>query len=122
MAFASRIDIAAGCCWVAERDGELCGYTLAHPWSSGMPPAVDTVLDVLPDDAERVLYVHDLSVSSTATGAGFGRRLVGCALAAARRVDLQRAELVAVPGAAPGVLAEQVSGYGGEAAYMERSL
>ncbi|HUH89171.1 MAG TPA: GNAT family N-acetyltransferase [Lysobacter sp.] len=134
-AFASRLAIAAGCCRVAERDGELCGYILAHPWPSGMPPAVDTVLDAPPDDADRVLYVHDLSVSSTATGAGFGRRLVDCALDAARRAGLQRAELVAVPGAAQfwqrlgfealpvaGTLAEQVHGYGREAVYMGRVL
>jgi predicted N-acetyltransferase YhbS len=135
VAFASRLDIAEGCCRVAERDGELCGYILAHPWPSGRPPAVDTVLDAPPDDADRVLYVHDLSVSSTAAGTGFGLRLVDSALDAARRIGLQRVELVAVPGAArywqrlgfealpmTGALAEQVCGYGHEAVYMGRVL
>lgn len=135
VAFASRIAIAKGCCRVAERDGELCGYILAHPWPSGRPPAVDTVLDTPSDDADRILYVHDLSVSSTAAGTGFGRQLVDSALDAARQLGLQRVELVAVPGAqaywrrlgfealpVTRALAEQVRGYGREAVYMGRVL
>ncbi len=133
-ALASRLQFAGGCCHVADIDRRPVGYILAHPWLSMQPPAVDTVLS-LPSGEARVLYVHDLSVSAAAKGAGLGARLLDAALGAGRRSGLVRAELVAVPGAARfwqgrgfrpldvgPELAAKVRLYGDGAVYMGREL
>ena len=121
---------------VAEADGCALGYILAHPWSSGRPPPVDSVLAPLPSTGvARILYVHDLSVAGHAKGGGLGLRLLDAALDAARRNGLRSAELVAVPGASGfwqrmgfrplpmgPELARKVRHYGDDALYMGRDL
>lgn len=153
VAFSSRLEVGPDTCWVAEREGRIHGYILAHPWYPGLPPAVDTVIEVPPavvrdagapglaaslDSQEpiaRVHYVHDLSVSPDAKGAGLGRELVAHSLRAAWHLGLRESELVAVPGAAvywsrlgytevpvTAALAEKLRCYGAGAVYMRRAF
>lgn len=130
-AFASRLDVAAPYCLVAELDGTLVGYLLAHGWPRQSPPAVGQLLSRTA--ASEVLFIHDLSVGSAGRGLGIGRRLVEKAFEIAARDKLRTAELIAVEGAASywkslgfaqvataPALAKAVAKYGPAARWMER--
>lgn len=132
-AFASRLTLAGSCCLAATRDGDLIAYLLAHGWPSRAPPPIGAVLaDPI---ADEVLFIHDLAVSPAGRGTGVGRQLVARAFDLAARDGLNRAELIAVEGAAgywqrlgftsPDVSAElagKISAYGPAARWMERSI
>lgn len=97
-AFVSRISLAASYCLAATRGEELLGYLLAHGWSRETPAPVGTVLmDGVPSEA---LFIHDLATASSGRGLGIGRKLVTRAFELAAQDGLQRAELIAVEGAA----------------------
>ena len=127
VAFASRIAVAPDWCWAVETDGRLDAYLLSHPWKSMDPPPPDTVLKGAGGD---VWYIHDLSVAPSARGRDLGTRLLATCLDA--HPDVQRSELVAVPGAAPFwtrrgwtespsvVLRAKVAVYGEGSSYLER--
>lgn len=130
-AFASRLDVASPFNLAAERHGELLGYLLAHGWPAESPPPVGAVLD--PQQTGDTLFLHDLAVSPIARGTGLGRRLVETAMESARAAGLDRAELIAVegaaeywrrlgfePGAPPPPLAAKVAQYGPSAQWMWR--
>jgi GNAT superfamily N-acetyltransferase len=114
-------------------DGQLQGYLVSHPWRDGVPPALDAILEGLPD-APSCWYLHDCAVDAGAKGRGVAARLHHVAVDRARALGLPRAALVAVGGAAgfwrrfgyvpkelPG-MAQRLADYGPDAAYMERLL
>lgn len=132
-AFASRLNLADSYCLAATRGGALIAYLIAHGWPSQAPPPVDVVL--MAEAASEVLFIHDLAVSSKGRGLGIGRRLIERAFELAACDGLQRAELIAVEGAAsywralgfceaaaPVYLAEKVAAYGPEARWMNRDI
>ena len=132
-AFASRLDLLAGYCLAAERDGRLIAYLLAHGWPRAAPPAIGDRLD--PAAPSQVLYIHDLAVSPEGRGVGAGRALVDLAFDLASHDGLTTAELIAVEGAAPygralgftepsipPALAATVAAYGPAARWMSRPL
>ncbi len=132
-AFASRLWVAAPFNLAAEQDGILLGYLLAHGWPRESPPPVGAELD--PETSGDTLYLHDLAVASAARGTGLGRSLVEHAFALAAADGLERAELIAVEGAAdywqrlgfradpaPPALAAKVAYYGPAARWMWRRL
>ncbi|MET3710316.1 GNAT superfamily N-acetyltransferase [Sphingomonas trueperi] len=132
-AFASRLHVAAPFNLAAERNGALAAYLLAHGWTRESPPPVGAVLD--PATTGDTLYLHDLAVSEAARGTGIGRLLVETALAAAIAAGLNRAELIAIDGAADywrrlgfaagspsRALAAKVAHYGPAAQWMWRAL
>ena len=131
-AFASRLRLSASYCFVAERDGAVIAYLLAHGWiRQSLPP----VGSVLADTAGEVLFVHDLAVSVAGRGLNIGRPLVSHAFASAGRDGLLQAELIAVEKAAgywralgfaeepvSPDLAVKIATYGPEARWMTRSI
>ncbi len=130
-AFASRIATKASYCFAATREGALVAYLLAHGWASLAPPPVGTILPV--EAPSEVLFIHDLAVSPQGRGSGIGRDLVRRAFELAGRDGLDRAELIAVEGAAPywaslgfesahcsAALAAKVGVYGPQACLMRR--
>ncbi len=84
------------------RDGGsgVLGYCFSHPWRSGPPPALDTMLQTLPGDPD-VYFLHDLALDASTRGRNFGTRLLPSLIEAARSVPVQRMILVAVSGSAP---------------------
>lgn len=80
--------------WVAERNGEVCGYLVGYqsvlgevsPWGS----------EFMHKPQSTALYLHDLAISKSATGCGLGPLLVNHALMEARQRELPAAALVAV--------------------------
>ncbi|WP_066717327.1 GNAT family N-acetyltransferase [Sphingomonas pituitosa] len=132
-AFASRLHVAAPFNLVVERDGHLLAYLLAHGWPRESPPPVGAVLD--PMRTGDTLYLHDLAVSPNARGMGIGQALVAHCFALAAAGELERAELIAVEGAADfwrrlgfraetpsPALATKVARYGPAAQWMWRPL
>lgn len=131
---ASRLTVAAPCCWGAFEGGELLAYILSHPWPAGSPPAIGTVLSA-PGPCDN-WFVHDLAIGLAARGLGLGRQLVRAAAHAAMAQGLTRGDLIAVQGAwsfwakmgyaAPPVLSQalraKVAGYGEDARYMTAEL
>ncbi len=136
--FASRLTLRRSYCLAAirtEARGEtLIAYLLAHGWPSRSPPAIGTILSE-PEEC-AILFIHDLAVAPAGRGTAVGRRLVdGATIAAAARHGLQRAELIAVEGAAPywqrlgfaeetvsPALADKVAAYGSAARWMTRPI
>lgn len=131
-AFASRIRLAASYCLIAERDGMLVAYLLAHGWRRRSPPSLGSVVA---DVTNEVLFVHDLAVSPAGRGVGVGRTLIKRAFALAARNGLRDAELIAV-GTAAGYwrwlgfteaavsaeLAVEIAAYGPETCFMQRAI
>ncbi len=132
-AFASRITLARSHCFAAKRGGQLVGYILAHAWPRQSPPAVGTML--VDGQPAEILYIHDLAIAAAGRGLDLGRRLVGHAFEAAARDGLDRAELIAVEGAAAywrtlgfheepptPALAAKLATYGAAARWMVRAI
>lgn len=132
--YVNRMALARDYCLVAaDADGSLLGYLLSHPWDEGIPPALDTTLDRLPQPA-TCWYLHDCAVHQRAHGRGVAGKLLAAGQAAARAHGLASGALVAVGDAAgywrrhgyrkrelPG-LAERLAHYGAGAAYMACAL
>ncbi|MCG2595861.1 GNAT family N-acetyltransferase [Ramlibacter sp. XY19] len=132
--YANRMALAPQFCLVDfAPDGHLQGYLVSHPWREAVPPALDAILDCLPQ-AASCWYLHDCAVDARAKGRGVAARLHHVAVDRARALGLRRAALVAVGDAAgfwrrlgyaprelPG-MRERLKDYGPEAAYMERLL
>lgn len=132
--FANRLALhPAGCFSLAEPDGSIRGYLVGYPWRGTAAPALNTLIDALPSDPDR-LYLHDLALKPEARGGGRTRAAVEALADHARALGLPLMALVAVNDAvrfwegqgfavvdAPDIRAKLAS-YGPDARYMERSL
>lgn len=76
------------------------GYCFSHPWMFGPPPALDTLLQALPQ-AANAYFVHDLTVEASLRGRQFASMLMPRLFEAARVAATDRMMLVAVSGSAP---------------------
>jgi GNAT superfamily N-acetyltransferase len=76
------------------------GYCFSHPWMFGPPPALDTLLQALPQ-AANAYFVHDLTVEASARGRNLASMVVPRLFEAARVAAIDRMMLVAVSGSAP---------------------
>jgi predicted N-acetyltransferase YhbS len=132
--YTNRMRLAPAFCLVDfGPEGRLQGYLVAHPWREGAPPALDAILERLPEEP-TCLYLHDCAVDVAAKGRGVAARLHHVAVDRARAMQLRKAALVAVGGAAGfwrrfgyaprdlAGMAQRLMDYGEEAAYMERTL
>lgn len=57
--------------FVAEHNGKIIGYCLAHPWLFGTPPALAQQLSPCPQP--DTLYLHDMALAPLARGQGLGQ-------------------------------------------------
>ncbi|MFY8195760.1 GNAT family N-acetyltransferase [Novosphingobium sp. B1] len=132
-AFASRLGVSPQFCLAAVLDGELAGYLLAHGWPRQSPPPVGAILS--PSARNEVLLIHDLAVGANGRGLDLGRRLVNRAFELAAQQKLDRAELIAVEGAAAywrslgfaaaeisAELEAKVAAYGSQACWMTQTI
>jgi GNAT superfamily N-acetyltransferase len=110
------------------------GYCFSHPWMFGAPPALDSLLQALPQ-AGNAYFIHDLTVESSLRGRNFASMLVPQLFKAARLAAIGRMMLVAVSGSAPfwmrmgfhrtdDVALQNATRakYGAEAVHMKREL
>ena len=132
--FANRLALNPdGCFVLAEGSGPPKGYLVAYPWRRDGAPALNTLIESIPDDA-GVLYLHDLALHPDARGQGRSRPIVERLAAGAKAVGWPALALVAVNDAAPfweGLgftavetpeMAAKLASYGPGARYMLRRL
>ena len=82
--FAERLRLyPQGCLMLDDGTGGCLGYAVAHPWTDGPPPKLDTPLGVLPQPAD-CFYIHDVVVAPEARGHGLAVRAVEVLLTAAQ--------------------------------------
>lgn len=93
--FANRLALFAPGCLMAEEDGQVLGYCIAHPGTIGDPPPLDTVLDALPPGAD-CLYIHDVALLPAARGRHLGVALARLMEDVARAHGFGRIGLTAV--------------------------
>ena len=132
--FANRLDLnPQGCFVLSDAEKAVHGYLVAYPWVRYAAPALNTLIDALPEFAD-VVYLHDLALHPSTRGGGYTRPVVDALAAQVRDLGFQRVSLVAVNNASgfwqrlgfevqsPEGMAEKLSSYGDDARYMERSL
>jgi len=132
--FENRLALNPGGCFVLAGDeAPPHGYLIAYPWSADAAPALNTLIDAIPDDAS-VMYLHDLAIDPAARGGGWSRPIIERLAADARAAGWPALALVAVNDAAPfwerhgfvvadpPGMAEKLRGYGVDARYMVRRL
>ena len=123
----------AGCFVLSGEDGGPKGYLVAYPWRADDAPALNTLVEAIPDDA-TVTYLHDLALHPDARGQGRSRPIVERLAAGAKAAGWPALALVAVNDAAPfweGLgftavetpeMAAKLASYGPDARYMLRRL
>lgn len=94
----SKWHISPNSCFVIENNNQVQGYCLAHPWQIKEPPALNQLIDSLPDTV-NTLYIHDLALSSTIQGQGAGVKLLNQCKLFAKTHHFDHLSLVAVQGA-----------------------
>lgn len=132
--FANRLALhPQGCFVLAEGEGRPLGYLVAYPWRADAAPALNTLIDAIPDDAST-LYLHDLALHPDARGGGRTGAIVEQLADAARADGWPTISLVAVNDAvgfwsrhgfavsAPPGMAAKLASYGDDARYMVRRL
>lgn len=122
-----------GCFVLADQAGAVFGYMVAYPWRSGSAPALNTLLEAIPRDAD-LMYLHDLALHPKARGGGHARPIVDRLADQARADGWPLMALVAVNDAAPfwarhgfevrdaPEMRAKLASYGADARYMVRPL
>ncbi len=131
--FSERLRLYPQGCLVLAENGRLIGYALTHPWIFGAPPALNSRLGTIPDDA-TTYYIHDLALLPEARGRGFAAEGGEWLVRHARQEGFGNLSLVAVNKSqvfwerlgfralrAPG-LEEKLLSYGPDAVLMTRDL
>ena len=123
----------SGCFVLADGAGEPRGYMVAYPWRTDSAPALNTLIEAIPDDA-TVMYLHDLALHPDARGGGYPAAVVEQLADSARQAGWPAVALVAVNDAAPfwarhgfvvretPELVAKLASYGSDARYMMRQL
>ena len=132
--FENRLALNPSGCFVLTGDeGPPQGYLVAYPWTVDAAPALNTLIDAIPDDAS-VMYLHDLALDPAVRGSGWSRPIVERLAQDARAAGWPALTLVGVNDAAPfwerlgfvvvepPGMAEKLAGYGPGARYMVRRL
>jgi ribosomal protein S18 acetylase RimI-like enzyme len=93
--FAERLHLYPQGCVVLEGGGRLIGYALTHPWHFGKPPALNSLLGVIPHDA-TTYYVHDVALLPEARGKGYAEQVAEKLAHHAEAAGFSNLSLVAV--------------------------
>lgn len=132
--FAERLKLYPAGCWLLEVGTELLGYAISHPWLTGQPPALNSLLGTLPAQP-TTFYIHDVALLPHARNMGEGTRIVTTLFEHARQQGLPTASGVAVNHSTPfwqklgstiapttPELAAKMHSYGNGAHYMVHTL
>ena len=85
--------------YLLEVNERPAGYVLSHPWRSGTLPALNTLLDVLPEGSDTY-YIHDLALLPVARRIGAASFIVEALGKHAAAHGFADMSLVAVNGSA----------------------
>ena len=83
-------------CFIFSEGEDILAYLLAHSWNSLTPPKLFEQVPV--DSSGKILYLHDLAVSSSARGMGLGKQLANKLIDTAKTMHYEKVLLVAVQG------------------------
>ncbi len=131
--FADKMRLSPEGCLMLMRSETAAGYGVAHPWTLGNIPSLDTLLGDLPERTD-CLYVHDVALMQASRGQGAGAEFIRRMSILAQRLHLPALALVSVYGTYPfwetcgfvvqpsEPLADRLSGYGNTARYMVARL
>jgi predicted N-acetyltransferase YhbS len=131
--FANKLALFPQGCFMLACNGAVTGYGIAHPWTLGAIPPLDTLMGALPP-TPTCLYIHDVVVLPAARGQGAAGVLMDLFEAVARQHELASLALVSVYGTyvywerfgfqamAESGLAAKLKSYGETARYMRKSL
>ena len=98
--FAERLALYPAGARLLDLKGMPAGYILSHPWRFKALPALNTLLEATPEDADTY-YLHDLALLPAARGTGAAATIVGDMLRHARAAGFGTVSLVAVNGSLP---------------------
>jgi GNAT superfamily N-acetyltransferase len=134
--FVERLTLFPRGCRIAQavgagNAGAAIGYAVMHPGRLGAPPALDSLLGVLPAEPD-CLYIHDVALLPDARGMGFGAGALIHARALAKDLGIETLALSSTPeglgywvrlgftpyGAGDAALAGKLASYGGGMTYM----
>ncbi len=93
--FANRLALFPDGCRMAEDGALSLGYCIVHPGIIGQPPALDSVMQSLPAEAD-CLYIHDVALLPEARGRKLGIALARLMEDVARAHGFDRIALTAV--------------------------
>ncbi|MHC1547741.1 GNAT family N-acetyltransferase [Phyllobacterium sp. K27] len=86
-----------GCHVLQDREGSLIGYAITHPWLLYTMPALNSLLDQLPNNP-MTYYLHDIALMPESRGTGAAREIVSILADHAQGSGLSTMSLVAVNG------------------------
>lgn len=86
-----------GCYVLQSNEGSLIGYAITHPWLLYTMPALNSLLDQLPNDA-TTYYLHDIALLLQSRGSGAAREIVSILADHAQESGFATMSLVAVNG------------------------
>jgi GNAT superfamily N-acetyltransferase len=100
--FAEKLRLFPRGCFVldAAAGEQPRGYCFSHPWLFGAPPALDTLLQALPE-AAAAYFIHDLVVDASLRRRNLASAIVPRLIDIARDIRADRMMLVAVSGSEP---------------------
>ncbi|MDF7774713.1 GNAT family N-acetyltransferase [Sphingomonas sp. AOB5] len=131
--FSERLALCGEGCRTLADGSKIGGYLVSHPWRRASPPALNILLGAIPDDHD-CWYLHDVAVDENFRGAGAVAQAVDAVAVLAKGRGIALLALVAVGGAASywarlgfvdattNALRTKLTGYGADAAYMERAV
>lgn len=118
---------------LADAEDTVRGYLFAYPWKGQTAPPLNTLIEAIPADADRI-YLHDLALDPAVRGGRHTRAIVERLIDQARAEGWTTMALVAVndatafwqrmgfqPVTSP-ALAAKLASYGDDARYMLRTL
>lgn len=132
--FENRLALSPAMSFVlAGTDEAVRGYLFAYPWKGQTAPALNTLIEAIPADADRI-YLHDLALDPAVRGGGHTRSIVERLVDQGRADGWAKIALVAVndattfwqrmgfdPVTSP-ELSAKLASYGDDACYMVREL
>lgn len=131
--FENRLALYPTGCFALQAADAVEGYLIAYPWRYGSAPALNSLIERPPADAD-LIYLHDLALSPAVRGRGAAGPVLDQLVDRTRAAGLDRVALVAVNQAAPfwerhgfvdelaPGMAEKLASYGPDARYMIRRL
>lgn len=131
--FAERLSLYPRGCFTLDKEGEVAGYLIAYPWTSGSAPPLNSLIHALPLGAD-LIYLHDLALHPDTRGRDLTQTIINRLAAQACDDGWSAIALVAVNRAASfwsrmgfevvddPAMAVKLASYGADAAYMMRWL
>lgn len=93
--FEEKLRLFPDGCFALQTSTDIVGYCFSHPWTRGLPPALNQLLGELPR-APNTYFIHDLAVDARARGQSVTSALLPVIATVAKQAGLNHMTLVAV--------------------------